>query len=743
MVSVTVNGKAAGGSPFSVAVREQDPQPWVKLAKYGLQSRVNQFVVHAGKSKRATACTVTMTKAGVAPVSIKVVEAEEEGVFLCRYIPEHVGDYEVRVQLDGVDAFGPLLVHVRKPASGASSWSAGPGLSSAVRGRVNHFTVYACGDDGLPVDGVKCQAWMKPALSSLELQPVPIKVKEQGCGSYLCEYTPPANGDFMISATVDGSAVTGKPPRMKTPRLEGLGAQYALKDRRNEFMVVGKPGQKCEIQLRNNKDQPLEVVVEPVGSSGMFLCKYSPPADMEGDLKLTAMLDGAQVMPNITLKCHRAASAANSWAEGQPKAFAGALNRFMVHARGDDNKPLVGCDCQVAMLPVHPKDLAQVDVKVIDKGDGTFECRYVPTQPGEYAISLRLDNTLIKVSSVAVRALPAATEPWAEGSGLVSAVLGRPNTFNVHTPPNEEFKLAGWLEDPRTKLPVGDVAMNRVGNVFQCSYTPREEGRFEVHVMANGNNPVGNCPAPVLVRKMAVAERSKVIAQINKGEFVVSAFDDRGKPVKGCECEVYLSPKGTGVRLPATVHDNGDGTYSCSYPHPPKDEFAVIARLDGHDVRPLWITGDASESAAGGFPKVGHVRSWRTTKKEAVHHSAQVQHDVGSFRAFQTELAGSEDGPATEKMSDSLLDHADMGCLHLALFEHPQGRLRSRFRRADWGYYLCCCCDRDPEMGKQAGCLDYCACCPCFAAFQCRQCLISTKCKRPNTDKHSFSCCCC
>lgn len=745
VVTLSVGGRSVPGFPCTVAVRERDPQHWVNILKFGLQHRVNQFVVHVGMATPTPlVCTATMTREGAQPVLVKVAAGEQEGVFVCRYTPDSVGEYVVRVQFDGVDAFGPLVVIVRKAALGSCSWSAGPGLSAASRGKVNHFTVYTRGDDGLPLAGAKCQAWMKPANAGLNLSPVAIKVKEKGDGSYLCEYTPPLNGDFVVSASVDGSAVTGNPGKTKGPRLEGPGARRALLDRVNQFVVVGaEPGQRCEAQIRNTKEQTIDVSVEPFGE-GSFLCKYIPTA-VTGDFKLTVTLDSQAFGPSVNLKTRRAANATNSWAEGQSKAFAGSLNRFVVHARGDDGKPVLHSDCRVVMLPIDSKYLHQVDVKVVDNGDGTFDCRYTPDLPGDFAITLRIDDSIVKVSPVTVRTFAQSLEPWAEGPGLVCALLGRPNTFNIHAPlAAEDIRFVGWLEDPRSKLPVADVTITRVGELLrQCVYTPREEGKFEVRLAANGKD-IGNSPVLVNVRKSANTDRSMVRALINNSEFIVSAFDDQNKPVKGCECEAFLVPKGSNVRLRAFVKDNGDGNYACTYPHPPEGEFCVAVRLDGHELRPLWINGEASESTAGGFPKVGHVRSWKSSKKSGIVSSAASSSAAIPYSesTLQTEQGKSDASPSSQSMNDDeLIDHADMGCLHISVFQPLQGR--GTFRRADWGYYLCCCCSRDPGMGKTVSCLDCCLCCPCFAAFQCRQFLISSACKKPNNNKERCSCCCC
>jgi hypothetical protein len=77
----------------------------------------------------------------------------------------------------------------------------------------------------------------------------------------------------------------------------------------------------------------------------------------------------------------------------------------------------------------------------------------------------------------------------------------------------------------------------------------------------------------------------------------VHAFDARGHPVSGDECEVTIAPDAGGEEADVDIVDNGDGTYAVAYQ---AEEFGVHTlnvTLDGAAVKEMPMKLTVRESA--------------------------------------------------------------------------------------------------------------------------------------------------
>jgi len=95
------------------------------------------------------------------------------------------------------------------------SYVEGPGLTRAYDNKPAQFTVHALDDTGNPVDGDTCEVTVKPEDPASDLKSVPVTIKDNGDGTYTCDYEPTQAGKFVITVSLDGDAVKGTPKNIR------------------------------------------------------------------------------------------------------------------------------------------------------------------------------------------------------------------------------------------------------------------------------------------------------------------------------------------------------------------------------------------------------------------------------------------------------------------------------------------------------------------------------------------------
>jgi len=382
----------------------------------------------------------------------------------------------------------------------------GPGLYKAVSGEVGKFTVTCRSAEN--EEATRGGARVVCALLDSKGSPVcPVTVRDLGTGKYDCEYNSPVSGDFELQVMIKKDHIQG-----------------------SSFHPHVEPG-------------------EP--SPGM--CEASGPG-----------IHGAQ---------------------------AGVPTHFTVTCKDRNGKPIPKGGFDVKSALKDKKGVVPVDVK--DNGDGTYHCTYTPKQAGDSTLDVNVNTKAngsgpIKDAPFHFKVKPGKPDlsnfdmdvDVDDHDGLRHVVAGVTDKFTIHAKDQFGNKCdtggvpitgtCGGTED----IPV-KVQDNGDGS-YTVSYTPYKAGPYKLELKADGTkiggarNPLGiKCTAAPADGANSIAfgpgVEEATVGKDNK--FTIQARDPFGNKVPVGGAKIGGSIVGPdGVAVPVVAKDNGDGTYTCSYP---------------------------------------------------------------------------------------------------------------------------------------------------------------------------------
>lgn len=520
---------------------------------------------------------------------VEDIKDNGNGTYDGAYDTKVPGDYKVSIMLNNQHIKDSEFTVRMEAGCAANSYAEGEGLSTGKTGAPCQFTIFSVASDG-----AKVECGGDPFLVTItgpNGNAFEAVVTDGGDGTYPVEYTVTDAGDHTIAVTLHGDAIKDAPFTASIKRAtnaglswaEGPGLKKAFQDRDNTFTVhaVGDDGE----PVCDGGDDAIAVTMSPAdgggdvpvqvtdNKDGTYSCAYAPT--VLGDYVISVKLDDDDVKDtpvNITVK--RAPNAGLSYAEGPgiEKAFQDRPNVFTVHAKGDDGEPVSGDDCKVTMKPTdEDSGLPEVEVGVVDNGDGTYTCEYQPTELGDYTIGVQLEGEDVKDTPVQITVKRAvnAGNSWADGPGLKKAFDNKPAKFTVHARGDDNEPVWGVdctvtmkPEDASSDLKEVEVAvLDNEDGTYSCAYSPTEKGQFVVSVQLEGDD-VKDTPVSVQVREGACVEKmgkctfkATIVTRNKEGELKTEGGDDWEVSIQGPEES----------EIPVKTTDNGDGSYSAEY----------------------------------------------------------------------------------------------------------------------------------------------------------------------------------
>uniref|UniRef100_A0A8B9YHW3 Filamin A n=1 Tax=Bos mutus grunniens TaxID=30521 RepID=A0A8B9YHW3_BOSMU len=221
-------------------------------------------------------------------------------------------------------------------------------------------------------------------------------------------------------------------------------------------------------------------------------------------------------------------------------------------------------------------------VKQKDLGDGVYGFEYYPMIPGTYTVTITWGGQNIGRSPFEVKV---GTEcgnqkvrAW--GPGLEGGVVGKSADFVVEAIGDDVGTLGFSVEGPsQAKIECDDKG----DGSCDVRYWPQEAGEYAVHVLCNSEDirlspfmaDIRDAPQdfhPDRVKARGPGLEKTGVAVNKSAEFTVDAANDGKAPLK-----VQVQDN-EGCPVEATVKDNGNGTYSCSYvPRKPVKHTAMVS----------------------------------------------------------------------------------------------------------------------------------------------------------------------
>ena len=424
-------------------------------------------------------------------------------------------------------------------------------------------------------------------------------------------YHPQLPGDHRITVLFSGQdinkspfavAIDDSPPVpdqviAKGPGLEPVGNIVHV-ETNFEVYTTGCGIGELEVVIRDQSGNPNVVVPEVTQSTaGTFLVKYIPSTAGAHTVEVTYGSGHIRSSP-FQVQIDLPFNAQLAWAEGQGVAAEGLTVRdqatFVVHTEEAGNGQL---DIKI----IGPRGVSE-PVNILDNGDGTFSCDYVPLKAGQYNVAISYGGVPISASphKVNVDAAPDAAAVRLTGPGLKPGnIAGQPTQFEI------DFSGAGKgvpeveIVDPNG-VPIAIKVEETADGRVTVSYVPETKGLFVVNV-GFADMPVPGCPIRVditpafdasLCRAYGRGLQARGVRINEKADFYIN--------ITGAgEAELKVNIRGPkGNPEPVEMHQDATGNeYSCAYYPRREGKYVISITFGGQDIAKspfeIFIGGEA------------------------------------------------------------------------------------------------------------------------------------------------------
>ncbi|KAI1892165.1 hypothetical protein AGOR_G00130460 [Albula goreensis] len=484
-VVVTYDGVPVPSSPFRVPVTEGCDPARVRVHGPGLESGItnkpNKFTV---ETRGAGTGGLGLAVEGPSEAKMSCVD-NKDGSCTVEYIPFQPGTYNLNITYGGQPVTGsPFSVPVYDMVDSSKVRCEGPGLGPGVRANVpQNFTVDASKSGGV----APLQVEVKGPKGVQE----PVEVVDAGDQTHTVRYMPPREGPYSISVKYADEEVPHSPYSVKVlptydaskvrasgPGLEPGGVPASLPI---TFTVDTTDAGEAllGVQITDPQDKPKKADILD-NQDGTYLISYM--LDTPGFYNI-AVKYGGDDTPNSPFrvcaiptgdatKCKVTGIGVGSTIPLGERAV------ITVDARAAGPGQVTCC--------IRTPDGTEVDVDVVDNGDGTFDISYTAQQPGNYVVCLRFGGENIPNSPFYVTAVDRPVSV----NGLDTTGL-RP--FDLVIPLTlEKGELSGEVRTPSGKVSDPDITDNKDGTVTSVRYAPNELGLHHMDIKSNDNHIPGS-----------------------------------------------------------------------------------------------------------------------------------------------------------------------------------------------------------------------------------------------------------
>ncbi|XP_052348046.1 filamin-A-like isoform X8 [Oncorhynchus keta] len=569
------------------------------------------------------------------------------------YLPKVEGLHKVKVMFAGQDIDrSPFVVSVSKAMGDPNKVQArGPGLEPVgnVANKPTYFDIYTAGAGAGDVGVIIVD-------SQGRRDTVEIILENKGDSIFRCTYCPILKGPHVIyvtfagqqiprspftvhiseappSALPPGSPVQIVPQSIRTPptdkakrvppptppkprrptsnpnmcRASGRGLQpkgVRVKEVA-EFKVYTKGAGSGELKVTVKGPKGLEepVKVRDVGD-GVYECDYYPI--MTGKYTITITW-GGQTIPRspfeVGVSEDVGSQKVRAWGPGLETGMVGKSADFVVEAIGTE----------VGTLGFSIEGPSQAKIECDDKGDGSCDVRYWPTEPGDYAVHVICDDEDIKDSPFMAHILLTANDVFPEkvksyGPGLepIGCIVNKPAEFTIDASGAGRGQLKIYAQDAEG-FPI-DIQITENGDsTFLCVYIPTKPIKHTI-IITWGEVNVPNSPFRVTIGEGSHPENVKVYGPgveksgLKANEptyFTVDCSEaGQGDVSIGIKCAPgVVGPAEADIDFDIIKNDND--TFTVKYMPPGPGRYTIMVLFADHEIpiSPFRIKVDPSHDA--------------------------------------------------------------------------------------------------------------------------------------------------
>uniref|UniRef100_A0A3Q1HD57 Filamin C, gamma b (actin binding protein 280) n=1 Tax=Acanthochromis polyacanthus TaxID=80966 RepID=A0A3Q1HD57_9TELE len=424
------------------------------------------------------------------------------------YLPKVEGLHKVKVLFAGQDIDrSPFMVNVSKAIMGDPSrvQARGPGLqpNGNVANKPTYFDIYIAGAGTGDVGVIIVD-------SNGRRDTVEIVLENKGDSIFRCTYAPVLEGPHIVYVTFAGQQIPRSPftvniseacnPNACRASGRGLQPKGVRVKEVADFKVYTKGAGSGELKVTVKGPKGLEEPVKVLEmENGVYECNYYPI--MTGKYVVTITWGGHSIPRSpfeILVSEEAGPQKVRAWGPGLETGMVGKSADFVVEAIGTE----------VGTLGFSIEGPSQAKIECDDKGDGSCDVRYWPTEPGDYAVHVICDDEDIKDSPFMAHILPAANDVFPEkvkcfGSGLepLGCIVNKPAEFTIDT--------HGSVFQDAEGFPIDIQITDNGDSTFFCVYIPTKPIKHTI-IITWGDVNVPNSPFRVTIGEGSHPENVKV-----------------------------------------------------------------------------------------------------------------------------------------------------------------------------------------------------------------------------------------
>uniref|UniRef100_A0A8C5CWA8 Calponin-homology (CH) domain-containing protein n=1 Tax=Gadus morhua TaxID=8049 RepID=A0A8C5CWA8_GADMO len=527
------------------------------------------------------------------------------------YLPKVEGLHKLKVLFAGQDIDrSPFNVNVSKALGDPNKVQArGPGLEPQgnVANKPTYFDIYTAGAGAGDVGVVIVDA-------NGRRDTVEIVLENKGDSVFRCTYGPVLEGPHVVHVTFAGQQVPRSPftvhiseacnPNVCRASGRGLQPKGVRVKEVADFKVYTRGGGSGELKvtIKGPKGQEEPVAVRSAGD-GVFDCDYYPV--VVGKYLITITWGGHSIprSPMEVLVSEEAGpQKVRAWGPGLETGLVGKSADFVVEAIGTE----------VGTLGFSIEGPSQAKIECDDKGDGSCDVRYWPTEPGDYAVHVICDDEDIKDSPFMAHILPAANDVFPEqvqcyGPGLepTGCIVNKAADFTIDTRGAGRGELRLYAQDAEG-FPIDIQITDNGDSTFLCVYIPSKPIKHTL-IITWGEVNVPSSPFRVMIGEGSHPENVKVYGpgveraglKANEPTYFTVDCSDAGDVSIGIKCAPgVVGPAEADIDFDIIKNDNDTFTVKYTPPGPGKYTIMVLFADQEIPVSPFRIKVDPSHDAA-------------------------------------------------------------------------------------------------------------------------------------------------
>ncbi|XP_055529815.1 filamin-A isoform X3 [Wyeomyia smithii] len=552
---------------------------------------LQQFrVITNGIGKADLAVTITSPsgnriKAHVIPTA--------EG-FLVNFTPTQLGEYLLSVSFGGTPITPqPFRLQCLVGSDSRKVQASGPGLIKGIINRPAEFMIDTRGAGqgglGVTVEG-PCEA--------------AINCRDNGDGTCNVAYLPTEIGDYTINITFNDNHIAGSPfqaiifpePNLSRIRVSGMGIQPhgVIMNAPTDFMVdmskvgddVDKGKLSCNIFDPRGNEIPSKLV--PGDNSDIFRIMYTPFEAGRHTIELlydNVPVPGSPFVVNVKSGCDP--TRCRAFGPGLEHALTDQPATFTVETRG----------AGAGGLSLAIEGPSEAKMSCTDNRDGSCDVEYVPTEPGEYDITIRFAEKHIPGSPFKIM-VSEATRPdkvKVYGPGIEHGQVheGVPSEFYIDCGQAGPGKIGVKLTSSNGK-PISVQVEDKGDGVYAVSYSPPKEGSVLTANVSFADQEVSASPFVMTVgpaptdsgagKVYGDATTKKKLPASLPAKFQIDAPKKGTSEAPGKE-DIIVSIKGPdGKSLVPKMEQVEDGTYAVTFVPDECGPYNVSIKCGGKDV---------------------------------------------------------------------------------------------------------------------------------------------------------------